>query len=137
MRNEKILAVDDDLLNRVIMEELLGDTYDLTTAASGEEALALAEKVRPDLVLMDIMMPGIGGYEACRQMRKQEYLKSTRIILVSAETMVAEHLRDRGSGADDYVTKPFDHAELLDKIRVILRGEDQTQDQSRKGRSLP
>lgn len=118
---KKILAVDDDPINLTIMEELLGELYDLGTAQSGEEALELAEKLRPDLVLMDIAMPGADGYETCRRMRKRESLKHTKIVLVSAKAMVAERLRGYAAGADDYVTKPFDHAELLAKINVFLR----------------
>ena len=121
MAREKILAVDDDPLNLAIMEELLGEEYDLTTAEGGAEALALAERLRPDLVLMDIMMPGLDGYEACSRMRERDCLKHTKIVLVSAKAMLAERLRGYQAGADDYVTKPFDHAELLAKIKVFLR----------------
>ena len=121
MRNGRVLVVDDDPLIRDVMAELLGESYELTTAASGEEALESAEKLRPDLVLMDITMPGIDGCEACRQMRERESLKSIRIILVSGGTMEAERLRGLASGADDYITKPFDYAGLLDKIEGLLR----------------
>jgi two-component system sensor histidine kinase/response regulator len=121
MPKQKILAVDDDALNLAILEELLAEEYDLTTAQSGAEALELAERVRPDLVLLDIMMPDFDGYEACRQLRRRENLKHTKVVLVSAKAMVAERLRGYEAGADDYVTKPFDHSELLAKVKVFLR----------------
>jgi two-component system, sensor histidine kinase and response regulator len=121
MRSDTILAVDDDPLNRAILEELLGDTCHLVLVESGEEALRVAPALRPDLVLLDIMMPGMDGYETCRQMRGRKELAFTKIVLVSARAMLAERLRDYSSGADDYVVKPFDHEELKAKIRVFLR----------------
>jgi DNA-binding response OmpR family regulator len=121
MRSETILAVDDDPLNRAILEELLGDEYNLTVVESGDEALTVAAALRPDLILLDIMMPGIDGYETCRRMRECKELAFTKIVLVSARAMLAERLRGYEAGADDYVLKPFDHEELLAKIQVFLR----------------
>ena len=116
----KILIVDDDPMNLSILEILLSDDYTLVRARSGEEALAQAKSERPDLVLLDVMMPGIDGYEACRLMRAEPELKKMRIVLVSAKAMPSERLRGFEAGADDYVTKPFDHDELMAKIRVFL-----------------
>ncbi len=116
----RILAVDDDPLNVSILEDLLED-YDLCTATSGEEALALARSCTPDLVLLDIMMPGMDGYEVCRQLRQDERLAGVKVILVSAKAGVDERLKGYAAGADDYVVKPFDCEELLAKIRVYLR----------------
>ncbi len=120
MRNGRVLVVDDDPMIRAIMEEMLGDAYELATAASGEEALESAEQFRPDLILMDMRMHGIDGVETCRQMRKRDYLESTKIVLVSGETMEAERLRGLASGADDYITKPFDFAGLLATVAGLL-----------------
>lgn len=121
MRHHKILAVDDDPLNLEIIEELFAEEYTLTTASSGPEALEIAEKLRPDLVLLDIMMPGMDGYEVCKRIRSRETLKYTKVLLVSAKAMVSERLKGYESGADDYIVKPFDHAELGAKLRVFLR----------------
>lgn len=121
MRHEKILAVDDDPINLAVMEELLCGEYDLTTASSGEEALAIAANLRPDLVLLDIVLPGIDGYETCRILKQGESLRYTKVMLVSAKGTLSERLKGYEVGADDYVTKPFDHAELSAKIRVFLR----------------
>ena len=86
----------------------------------GEAAVAKAVSEHPELVLLDVMMPGMDGYEACRRMRAEPSLKSLRIILVSAKAMPSERLKGFEAGADDYVTKPFDHDELCAKIRVYL-----------------
>jgi two-component system sensor histidine kinase/response regulator len=120
-RQDRILIVDDNPVNVAILEEMLGDGYHLTTATSGEEALALTSDVRPDLILLDIMMPGIDGYETCRRIRATPALRHTKIIMVSAKALVAERLQGYKAGADDYVTKPFEEEELLAKVRVYLR----------------
>jgi signal transduction histidine kinase len=116
-----ILVVDDDPINVSIMEEILGDQYRLAIATSGEEALESARASAPDLVLLDIMMPRMDGYETCRRMRSDSNLQFVKIILVSAKAMVSERLKGYQAGADDYITKPFDHQELLAKVRVFLR----------------
>lgn len=103
------------------LEELLRDDYQLATAMSGEEALDVAPVFCPDLILLDIMMPGIDGYETCQQLRTLSKLRYTKILMVSAKAMATERLQGYESGADDYVTKPFNLDELKAKIRVCLR----------------
>jgi len=117
---EKILAVDDDPNNITILKELLDDNYDLKAAATGEQALEIAQDFRPDIILVDIMMPGMDGYEVCRRLREHCTLKHTKIIMVSARAMVTERLEGYKAGADDYITKPFEGDELLAKVRVYL-----------------
>jgi signal transduction histidine kinase len=117
----KVLVVDDDPLNLNILEEIIGDQYEMASAESGEEALAVLPKFCPDLILLDIMMPGIDGYEVCRRIRQDERYKFTKIILVSGKALVAERLKGYQVGADDYVTKPFVAEVLEAKIRVFLR----------------
>jgi two-component system, sensor histidine kinase and response regulator len=117
----RILIVDDHPTNIAVLEELLGDTYPLSIATSGEEALGLAGAVPPALILLDVMMPGINGYETCRRLRALAPLHPPKIIMVSAKAMVAERLRGYEAGADDYVTKPFEAQELLAKVRVYLQ----------------
>jgi len=120
-RRNKILAVDDNQTNLAIIAELLEEDYDLKTAASGEQALEMARDFEPDLILLDIMMPGIDGYEVCRRFRQDPYLKHAKIIMVSARAMLAERLKGYEVGADDYIVKPFEEDELLAKVRVYLR----------------
>ena len=117
----KILAVDDNLTNLAVVEELLGSHYVLMTASTGEDALKIAQEFQPDLIVLDIMMPGIDGYEVCRQMRMNPSLRYTKIIMVSVRATVAERLKGYQAGADDYLTKPYDEEELLAKIRAHLR----------------
>ena len=120
-KNHRILVVDDDSMNIEILEEILGDTYVLLTASSGEEAIEVAESFRPDLILLDIMMGGIDGYEVCRRIRNNSSLALTKIILVSAKQMLSDRLDGYIAGADEYITKPFDPDELRAKVNVFLR----------------
>jgi len=118
---KKILAVDDDPNNIALVEELLGDDYDLRMATTGEEALEIALDFRPDIILLDIMMPGMNGYEVCQRLRERCTLKYTKIIMVSAKAAVSEWFEGYKAGADDYITKPFDGDEFQAKLRVYLR----------------
>ncbi|MDH3600644.1 MAG: response regulator [Candidatus Tectomicrobia bacterium] len=117
-----ILIVDDYPNNIEILEEFLEDDYQLTPATSGEEALELVQTFTPDLVLLDVMMPGIDGYETCRQMRATAALNHTKIIFVSAKALPAEQSQGYAVGADDYITKPFDRTHLMDRVRFSLSG---------------
>ena len=119
--HHKILIVDDNPTNVAILEEMLGETYHLATAMTGEECLIRAVDFQPDVILLDIMMPGITGYETCRRIRAHPALRHTKIIMVSAKAMMSERLQGYEVGADDYLTKPFEEEELLAKVRVYLR----------------
>jgi DNA-binding response OmpR family regulator len=119
--NGKILIVDDDPLNIDIIKEIIGDRYYYKVAYSGTEALEIAENFHADVILLDIMMPDIDGYEVCRRCRNNEKLSLTKIILISAKQMLEDRLEGYRAGADDYLTKPFEPAELLAKIQVFLR----------------
>jgi two-component system sensor histidine kinase/response regulator len=118
---DRILIVDDNPRNILILQHLLAD-FTLCCATTGEEALERAVQFEPHLVLLDIMLPGIDGYETCRRLRGDAQLTCTpKIIMVSARAMVNERLKGYEAGADDYVTKPFDQDELLAKVKVYLR----------------
>lgn len=118
---ERILVVDDDELNIQIFEEILGEEYCLQCVSDGASALTEAVRFRPGLVLLDVMMPGLNGYETARSMREIPELRYVKIILVSAKAMLTDRLQGYEAGADDYITKPFDHDELAAKVRVFLR----------------
>jgi DNA-binding response OmpR family regulator len=118
----KILAVDDDSNNIAILEELLSnDHFDLKITSNGEQALQLARELQPDIILLDIMMPGMDGYEVCRRLREHPTLKETKILMLSARAMNSEKLKGYRAGADDYITKPFDGDEFLERVRIHLR----------------
>jgi signal transduction histidine kinase len=117
----KILAVDDNVIDIVTIEKLLGERYDLMTATTGEKALAIAADFQPDIILLDNMMPGLDGGQVCRQIRADAGLRHTKIIMVSGKSRVSERIEAYQAGADDYITKPFNEDELLAKIRVYLR----------------
>ena len=117
---DKILIVDDEQRNVNILLELLED-YQTATAANGDRALELVEDFQPDIVLLDIMMPGIDGFEVCKQIRSNSLCPFTKIILVSGRTQLSDRITGYRAGADDYVVKPFDQDELLAKIKVFTR----------------
>jgi DNA-binding response OmpR family regulator len=118
---KKILLVDDS--NTILMMErmiLKQSPYDLVMASSGEEAVDKALAERPDVILMDVVMPGIDGFEACRRIRKQEAIAATPIIMVSTRGEATNVESGFASGCNDYVTKPINTAELLAKLRNAL-----------------
>lgn len=122
MMNEqkKILAVDDNPNNTAIMEELFGEYYDLRTATNGNDAIKIAIEFEPDLILLDIMMPGMDGYEVCRQLRKYPSLSETKIIMVTAKGELEDKVTGYEVGANDYITKPFDEDNILESVEFFL-----------------
>lgn len=120
-RQSRVLVVDDDPTNLAIVKELLGDSYEVRTVSNGQDALEVILNFRPALILLDIMMPGIDGYEVCKRIRMTPSLMNTRIIMVSAKATVEDRLKGYQIGADDYIVKPFSTDELLAKVRVYLR----------------
>ena len=117
----RILIVDDSEMNLEVLEHLLEDDYELESAASGEECLQKLTAFSPDLVLLDIMMPGMSGYETCRRIKSSPVGDFTQVILISGKASTAERLEGYQAGADDYVIKPFDHDELLAKVRIHFK----------------
>ena len=121
MNNQKkILAVDDNPNNTVIMEELFAEHYDLRTAVNGNDAIEIALEFEPDLILLDIMMPGMDGYEVCRQLRKYPSLSETKIIMVTAKGELEDKVTGYEVGANDYITKPFDEDNILETVEFFL-----------------
>ena len=117
----RVLGVDDNQRNLSILRRTLGGEFQFDTASSGDEALEEAQRLRPDIILLDIMMPGLDGYETCRRLRALPSLSSAKILMVSAKSMTAERLEGYAAGADDFIMKPFEPAELLAKVRVYHR----------------
>jgi two-component system, OmpR family, KDP operon response regulator KdpE len=117
--NTNILVVDDEpQIRRVMKTTLSSRGYQITEAKSGEEALEAIRKQRPDLVLLDVNMPGIGGIEACREIRRAI---DAPIIMLTVRNAERDKVAALDAGADDYVTKPFGIEELLARIRAALR----------------
>jgi two-component system, sensor histidine kinase and response regulator len=116
-RQQRILAVDDNSMNCEIIQEILGDEFDVLMASDGHEALVLAERYRPRVVLLDVMLPGLDGYFVCRKRRGMPGMNDVRIVMVSAKAMPSEQAQGFDAGADAYVTKPFDDADLWAAIR--------------------
>jgi CheY-like chemotaxis protein len=121
MNRKKILLVDDSatilMMERMILTK---GPYDLVTAANGEEAIAKARSERPDVILMDVVMPKMNGFEACRAIRADADLRDTPIIIVTTRGENANVEAGFESGCNDYVTKPINSTELLTKLRNVL-----------------
>jgi two-component system sensor histidine kinase/response regulator len=123
----KILVVDDDPLNILIVKDVLSSQHELAVAMSGAEALKKLEFFTPDIVLLDIMMPNLDGYEVAKLIRKKFPDSHIKIIFISAKMNLRDRLEGYETGADDYITKPYDDGELLAKIRLFIKLK-QTQD---------
>ncbi len=120
--NSKVLIVDDDPTALTTMEAILtGDGYQLDYAASGSAALEKAELLQPDLILLDVMMPGMSGFEVCRRLRATPKLAEVPIIILTALDDRASRLQGIEAGADDFLIKPVDRQELRLRVRTILR----------------
>ena len=119
MENRKILIVDDDSniceLLRMYLEK---DGFDTAIAADGEQAIETVRRYNPDLILLDIMMPRLDGWQVCREVRKTSEVP---IIMLTAKGEVFDKILGLELGADDYISKPFDTKEVLARIKAVLR----------------
>ncbi|EOT28764.1 hypothetical protein C805_00285 [Eubacterium sp. 14-2] len=116
---QKILIVDDDVnIAELISLYLTKECYDTRMVHDGEEALALYEQYRPNLILLDLMLPGIDGYQVCREIRAKSGLP---IIMLSAKGEIFDKVLGLELGADDYIMKPFDSKELVARVKAVLR----------------
>ena len=115
----RILVVDDDPMVATTIERvLLPEGYQVDIALGGLAALSRVKERRPDLVVLDVMMPGVDGLEVCRRLRGEDNLP---ILLLTARSGTADRVRGLDTGADDYLVKPFAYAELLARVRALLR----------------
>lgn len=120
--NSTILIVDDNPASRETLESILGDKgYTLQMAEDGLQALEKAETLHPDLILLDVMMPGMDGFEVCRRLRTTPGLAEVPIILLTALDDTASRLEGIESGADDFISKPFNRQELRARVNTITR----------------
>jgi len=116
--NKRVLVVEDHEDNRRILRDLLGSAgYDMIEAENGQAAIALAAEKRPDLILMDIQLPIMDGYEATRRIKADPDLRGIPLIVVTSYALSGDEEKARLAGCDDYVSKPFSPRDLLAKIR--------------------
>jgi len=117
----RVMIVEDEESILLSLEFLLGkEGHAVTTARDGAEALRLLERQSPDLVLLDVMLPLVNGFELCAAMRAMPALAGTRIMLLTARGRETEISRGLALGADAYLTKPFSTRELMDRVRALL-----------------
>jgi len=116
----RVLIVEDDpAILRGLKDNLLIESYEVLTAADGDAGYRLIREQKPDLVILDLMLPGMSGYEVCRRLRQEG--NATPILMLTARGEEADRVLGLDLGADDYVTKPFSVRELLARIRAIVR----------------
>ena len=119
--SKRILVVEDHEENRRIVRDLLTSaSYEIVEAVTGEEGVTLAESERPDLILMDIQLPGLDGYEATRRIKANPALRQIPIIAVTSYALSGDDVKALAAGCDAYVTKPFSPRALLAKIREYV-----------------
>jgi len=122
MQETSILVIDDDaLMQKVVEASLIKDDYKIYFASSGEEGIKLAKEHLPDLVLLDVVMPGMDGFEVCTRLRKDEQLLYIPIIILTALDDRDSKIQGLEAGADDYICKPFDKLEFRARVKTITR----------------
>ena len=122
MKRTKVVVVEDEAdIREVVQYNLTREDYDVHATGDGEEALELVRKIGPDVVLLDIMLPGLDGIEICRRLKSDPLTSAIPIIMLTAKGEESDIVLGLGVGADDYVTKPFGNKSLLARIRAVLR----------------
>ena len=120
MSKKTILVVDDTEWNRELLVQLLEEDYTILQAVDGGDGVRMAEEHKPDLILMDLGMPVMDGWEATRKLKANDALKHIPVIAVTSHAMVGDEIDARKAGCDDYLPKPVDDEELLKKIHKLL-----------------
>lgn len=119
----RVLIVDDNEQNvellQAYMEEIEGT--EISTATDGVQALHTVSETRPDLILLDVMMPNMSGFEVCKQLKEDPTTRDIPIIMVTALNETSDYERGMESGADDFLTRPFDRVEFMARVRSLLR----------------
>ena len=116
----KILIVEDVEYNRDLLVQLLEEEYEVVTAADGAAGIEAAARERPDLILMDLSLPGVDGWEATRRLKAQPETEAIPVIALTAHAMQGDEERARACGCDDYLTKPIDEDALFAKLARLL-----------------
>ena len=119
---KRILVADDDpVILRLIQVNLELEGYQVLTANNGEEAVATATSETPDLVILDIMMPRMDGYQTCERLKADETTKDIPVVFLSAKAQQADIEKGKSYGVEEYLTKPFDPTELLEVVERLVR----------------
>lgn len=121
MEKHRILIIEDNADTRRFLEAMLGKEFEVITAENGVIGIDYARNKSPDLILLDIMLPILSGYDACSLLKKDEKTKSIPIIFLSAKNSVTDITQGLSTGADDYIPKPFDYKELVARVKARLR----------------
>jgi DNA-binding response OmpR family regulator len=128
----RVLIADDDPLGAELLEAYLGGSdYDLRTAGDGEQTLQLVAAWNPDLILLDVMMPRISGFEVCKRLRADPATRDIAILMVTALDQPSDVDRAVDAGTDDFVSKPINKSELLLRVRALLRSRKKKRDLDR------
>ncbi len=120
MAKKIVLAEDEPQIARLIEFKLKKEGYEVTWKENGEEALKAIKEDKPDLILLDVMMPVMDGYEVLRRLKEDEDLKSIPVVMLTARAQEKDVVKGIDLGAEDYITKPFHPAELLARVKRIL-----------------
>jgi CheY-like chemotaxis protein len=120
MAKKTILVVDDTDWNRDLLVQLLEEDYTILQAVDGADGVRMAEERKPDLILMDLGMPIMDGWEATRTIKANDALKNIPIIAVTSHAMVGDEIEARKAGCDDYLSKPIDEEALMEKIKRFV-----------------
>jgi DNA-binding response OmpR family regulator len=123
MERKKILVVDDEVdLVKTVQFSLEAEGYKVLVSYNGEDALNQSRKENPDLILLDVMLPKLDGYKVCRLLKFDDRYKHIPILMLTAKTQQKDRSLGMETGADEYITKPFDMEELMEKVKVYLKG---------------
>lgn len=120
MARKRILLVEDNDLNRDLFKQILEGEYEILAAMDGATGFAKALEERPDLILMDLGLPALDGWEATRRIKAHDALKHIPVVAVTSHAMADDERRARDAGCDDYLAKPIDEEELVAKIRKLI-----------------
>ncbi|MCM2324721.1 MAG: response regulator transcription factor [Oligoflexia bacterium] len=121
---KKILIVDDDADNRAVISEMLGKSFQTLEASGGKEAIRLAVQEQPALILLDVNMPDMNGFDVCRRLMEQPSTRRIPIIMLTTVSSLDSQIEGLNTGADDYITKPFNSRDLEARIHARLRRAD-------------
>ncbi len=118
---KKVLIIEDEENIARAQELILSEKFSVVIAKDGADGLNKARNLKPDLIILDLMLPKINSIEICRRLRADNYLRDTKIVMVTAKNQPADELRGMETGADDYIMKPFEPEELMYVVNQVLK----------------